>query len=71
MNKYGYYNCVGLLFLLYCSTATAGRIAPWQLLIRMAPVTPAGEFVECALLVALADVAVPGQTCTDEVEIVE
>jgi len=35
------------------------------------PVAPAGEFVEGALFVASADVAIPKRSCTDVVEIVE
>ena len=59
MNKYGYYNCVGLLFLLYCATATAGRIAPRQPRIDAEEVAPAGQFVEGTLLIAFADVDFP------------
>ena len=73
MNKYGYNNCVGLLFLLYCSTATAGRIAPRQPRIDAEEVAPASQFVEGTLLIAFADVdfPIPGVTLAYHVNVPE
>ena len=73
MNKYGYNNCVGLLFLLYCSTATAGRIAPRQPRIDAEEVAPASQFVKGTLLIAFADVdfPIPGVTLAYYVNVPE
>lgn len=70
MNKYGYNNCVGLLFLLYCSAATAGRIAPRLGVVDAEEIAPASEFVEGTLLIALANVALNGFPVSNEVVVV-
>ena len=51
--------------------ATTGGIAPGQTGVDAEEVAPAGQFVECTLLIALADVAFYGTSGSDEVEIVE